>query len=63
MESGDFPVIRLQFFGTFLVYPKRVKAILAKYVEDFQRAHIAPEIFFKRRKQLEKYLKKHDTEK
>lgn len=63
MKSGDFSVVRFQFFGTFLAYPKRVSSLFAKLTEAFKRAEVAPEVYFKKKEQLEKYLQKHDTKK
>lgn len=58
LESGDFPTVRLKFFGTFVAYPKRVKAILAQYEKMFKEHKITPFNYFKKKEQLEKYLNK-----
>ena len=63
MKSGEFPVVRLQFFGTFLVYPKRIIALYNKLTAGFKKAEVLPEVYFKKRIYLEKYIAKHDTEK
>jgi hypothetical protein len=58
IESGNFPTVRLKFFGTFVAYPKRVKAILAQYEKMFKEHRISPVNYFKKKEQLEKYLNK-----
>jgi len=63
MKSGDFPVVRLQFFGTFLVYPKKLVHLFSKLTEAFKKAEVLPEVYFKKKIQFEKYIEKHDTKK
>lgn len=63
IESGEFPTIRLKFFGTFVVYPKRVKAILGQYEKMFKEHRITPLNYFKKKEQLEKFLNKQDESK
>jgi hypothetical protein len=58
IESGEFPTIRLKFLGTFVAYPKRVKAILTQYEKMFKEHKITPFNYFKKKEQLEKYLNK-----
>jgi hypothetical protein len=58
IESGEFPTIRLKFFGTFVAYPKRVKAILVQYEKMFKEHRITPFNYFKKKEQLEKFLNK-----
>ena len=58
IESGEFPTIRLKFFGTFLTYPKRVKAILVQYEKAFKNLTITPTKYFKVKAMLDKYLNK-----
>ena len=63
LESGEFPTVRLKFFGTFVAYPKRVKAILAQYERMFKDHKITPHNYFKKKEQLEKFLNKQDESK
>jgi hypothetical protein len=58
IESGEFPTTRLKFFGTFVAYPKRVKAILNHYEKMFKTHKITPLNYFKKKEQLEKFLNK-----
>jgi hypothetical protein len=58
IESGEFPTVRLKFFGTFVAYPKRVKGILAQYEKMFKEHRITPQNYFKKKEQLEKFLNK-----
>jgi hypothetical protein len=60
MESGTLPTVRLKFFGTFLAYPKRVKAILNNYEKMFKEHRITPVVYFKKKEMLETYLKNHE---
>lgn len=62
MESGNYPTIRLKFFGIFLAYPKRVAAILKKYEGQFKEHRITPALYFKYKEQLERYLKNQNYE-
>ena len=60
IESGTLPTVRLKFFGTFLAYPKRVKAILNNYEKMFKEHRITPAIYFKKKEMLDNYLKNHE---
>lgn len=62
MESGTFPTIRLKFFGTFLTYPKRVAGVLKLCEQSFKDLKMAPNVYFKKKEQLETYLKKQNYE-
>lgn len=61
IELGELPTIRLKFFGTFIAYPKRVKGILKQYEKMFKEHRITPQIYFKKKEQLEKFLSKHES--
>jgi hypothetical protein len=63
IESGEFPTIRLKYFGTFVAYPKRVASILKGYEVMFKEHRITPFNFFKKKEMLEKYLNKFKDEK
>ena len=63
IESGEFPTVRLKFFGTFVAYPKRVKAILNQYEKMFKEHKIIPQNYFKKKEQLEKFLNKQNESK
>ena len=58
IESGELPTIRLKYFGTFVAYPKRVKAILKQYEKLFKNHKVTPNFYFKKKEMLEKYLNK-----
>jgi nucleoid DNA-binding protein len=62
IESGDFPTIRLKYFGTFVVYNKKVEALLKTYINMFAQHRITPSNFFKKKEQLEKFLKTRNNE-
>jgi hypothetical protein len=63
MESGELKTIRLKFFGTFLVYPKRAKSMLEKMKSQFQELKLDAKVFFTKKAMLEKYLEKHESTK
>lgn len=50
MECGRLSTIRLKYFGTFMVYPKRAEAILNRMTENFKALKVDSK-FFLRRKQ------------
>ena len=54
-ENGNLPTIRLKYFGTFVVYPKRVTAILERITKR-QRKHHDTEKFLKKKEIILKYL-------
>lgn len=56
IESGEFPTIRLKFFGTFLATPKRIKSMLIIYEKMFKEHKITPSKYFKKKEMLEKSL-------
>jgi nucleoid DNA-binding protein len=58
MEKGELTTIRLKYFGTFTVYPKRVKAVLSKMEKDFKELKLTPKIYFGKKEMIEKYLKR-----
>lgn len=58
IESGEFPTIRLKFFGTFLSTGKRIQGMLDNYEKMFREHKIAPSVFFKKKEMLEKALTK-----
>ena len=66
MKAGimtpEFPTIRLKFFGTFVVYPERVKAILKNYTKMFKEHRMRPVRYFKKKEQLENFLKRKENE-
>lgn len=57
IESGELPVIRLRYFGTFLVYPKRAAAVLERMKIKFKEIKLDPKTFFTKKLMLEKFLK------
>ena len=62
IESGEFPTIRLQFLGTFVVYPKRIIYYLALYAKMFKELRISAEKYFKKKEQFESALKRKENE-
>lgn len=62
IESGEFLTVRLQFFGTFVVYPKRLSYYLKVYSKMFKEQRITPANYFKKKEQLESALKRKENE-
>lgn len=62
IESGESPTIRLQFFGTFVVYPKRLIYYLKVYSKMFKEQRIGTVAYFKKKEQLETALKRKENE-
>lgn len=56
MESGELPAIRLKYFGTFLVYPKRAAAILNRLKRQFDEHKITPKHYFDKKAMIDKFL-------
>lgn len=56
IESGEFPTIRLKFFGTFVTTPNRLKSMLKCYEKMFKEHKITPAKYFKKKEMLEKSL-------
>lgn len=63
MNKGNCAAIRLVYFGTFFVYPKRAEQLLRKLGEDLESQKIKPELFTKKKTIIENYLKRinHET--
>jgi hypothetical protein len=62
IESGEFPTIRLKFFGTFVTTPNRIKGMLKTYERMFKEHKIAPVKYFKKKEMLEKSLLKKEED-
>ena len=63
IESGDLPVIRLKYFGTFMVYPKRADSILRRMNEQFKLLKINAKFYFEKKAMLEKFLNNEEQKK
>ena len=62
IESGESPTVRLQFFGTFVVYTKRIEYYLKLYAKMFKEQRISPAKYFKKKEQFETALKRKENE-
>lgn len=62
IESGTFVNTRLQFFGTFVSYPKRLIYYLKVYSEMFKKQRITPANYFKKKQLLETAIKRKEKE-
>lgn len=58
MNKGNCTAIRLVYFGTFFVYPKRAEQLLRKLEEEVKKDKIRPETFIKKKEIIENYLKR-----
>ena len=63
MASGELPVIRLKYLGTFLVYPKRAEAFLRRLTERFKYHKIDRTYFFKVKSMIDSFLERNGTSK
>ena len=61
MEFGELPTIRLKYFGTLQVYPKRAKNMLENLKKRFKLHQIDSKQFFKLKEMLEKFLEKDEN--
>jgi hypothetical protein len=59
ISSGDFPVIRLKYLGTFLVYPKKAQAFLNRLKQRFKFHKVDRMYYFKMKEKIETYLNSH----
>lgn len=62
IESGEFSTGRLKYFGTFVVYPKRISYYLKLYAKMFKEQRITPKVYFKKKEQFELALKRKQNE-
>lgn len=56
--SNKIETVRLKFLGTFLVYPKRAKAMLTKLTEKFNRHEVDKKEYFETKKMIDDFLSK-----
>lgn len=62
ISEGEFKTIRLKFFGTFLIYPKKIKGLLANIEKKKIEGTITDERYERRKKLLTAYLIKNQDE-
>ncbi len=62
MESGSLATIRLKYFGTFLVYPKRVAAALRVMEKNFKELKMPAKMYFQKKAMIEEYLNNQENE-
>lgn len=62
IESGKFPNVRLQFFGTFVAYPKKLTYQLGVYTKMFKEQRINAINYFRKKELLETALKRKENE-
>jgi hypothetical protein len=62
IESGTFVNIRLQFFGTFVSYPKKLNYFLEVYSKMFKEQRISPVNYFRKKQLLEAAIKRKEKE-
>jgi nucleoid DNA-binding protein len=56
MASGELKTVRLKYLGTFLVYPKRVKAWLEHLKQRFKLNKVDRREYFETKSMIEKFL-------
>lgn len=62
IESGELPVIRLKYFGSFQVYEGRARNMINKLRKRFKENKIEAEQYYKLEKMLEKYLEQYEKD-
>lgn len=62
IESGTFVNVRLQFFGTFVSYPKKLGYHLKLYTKMFKEQRITPSNYFKKKELLESAINRKEKE-
>jgi hypothetical protein len=58
MESGTFPVIKLKYFGNFLVYPKKAVGVLKNLKKALAKGRIGQEEYDLKSTRIINYFKK-----
>ena len=61
MASGELKTIRLKYLGTFLVYPKRVKAYLEHLKSKFKLNKVDRNEFFQAKSMIETFLENEEN--
>ena len=56
MESGELSTIRLKYFGTFIVYPRKAQSELNKLKKRFEANNIVHKEYFRLKLMIEKFL-------
>ena len=62
IESNTFVNVRLQFFGTFTVYSKRLNYYLDIFKKMFKEQKMTPSNYFKKKESLESAIKRKEKE-
>ena len=63
IESGRLPIIRLKYFGTFIVYPKRVIKLLEGAKKAFEELKLDAKKYFEVKAMSENFLKNEEQKK
>lgn len=58
LESGTFPVIKLKYFGTFLVYPKKAVAVIKNLDKALIKGRVTQEEHDLKKTRIINYLNK-----
>lgn len=59
IESGELPVIRLQYFGTFLVFRAKAEDMLRKMKIRFDELRMDAKDYFAKKLMIENFLAKY----
>ena len=62
MASGELISVRLKYFGTFVVYPKRVLGMFDKIRKRFKDQRETPEKYAKKVGIMKRYLERHESD-
>jgi hypothetical protein len=56
MKIGGFKTVRMKYLGTFVVYPKRAKAMLDSLTKKWKKKEVYDEDYFKAKLNINKFL-------
>ena len=56
MENGNLETVRLKYFGTFVVYPRKASSELEKLKKRFEEGTIVHKEYFRLKAMIEKFL-------
>lgn len=56
MQSNSISTVRLQYLGTFLVYPRRAEAMLKNMTKLFENHKVDRNEYFETKRMIEKHV-------
>lgn len=62
MAIAELPIIHIKYFGKFLIFPSKAKAIIRAMTEKFQRQEITEEMFIQKTVNLKRHIDEYEGE-